>query len=301
MSPVTSDEPFAPDRLDDVLHAVCTHAGLDASGAELIRVTANAVFRLRSAPVVVRIAASRSRLPDVRRTVWVARWLARVGFPAVRLHGRCPQPVVAGDYLATLWTYLPQNGAHPSAEWLAAPLRALHQLEAPFALPPWDPIVDARRRLSAANGLSGEDQAFLERWCDELAAELPTLSYALPSGLIHGDAYPGNLLTSAGEDEVVLCDLDQVSVGPREWDLVPVVVNAMRFGRDLAAARRFLTRYGFDVTAWPGFSVLRRVRELTMLTGVVPVLSSSPSIAREFARRIDGVGHGREERWSPYR
>jgi hypothetical protein len=65
--------------------------------------------------------------------------------------------------------------------------------------------------------------------------------------------------------------------------------------------RRFLQVYGFDVTLWPGFSVLRRARELVMLAGVAPVLSSSPLIAREFARRIDGLKNGRDERWIPYR
>ncbi|MQA88137.1 MAG: phosphotransferase [Streptosporangiales bacterium] len=278
---------------------VCARAGLDPRGAELLRVTANAVFRLRAEPVVVRIAAPQSQLPRVCRMVRVARWLAEVDFPSVRLHGDLPQPVEFGEYLATFWTYLPQSGAPPLAESLAPPLRELHRLAPPFVLPRWDPIADARRFLAAANGLVEEDRAFLERWCDELAAELAAVTYDLPAGLIHGDAWPGNLLSSSGG--VVLCDLDQVSTGPREWDLVPVIVNALRFGHSPAAARRFLERYGFDVTAWPGFPVLRRVRELTVLTGVVPVLSSSPSIAREFARRIDGLRRGREERWRPYR
>ena len=98
-----------------------------------------------------------------------------------------------------------------------------------------------------------------------------------------------------------MSDLDQVSVGPREWDLVPTIVNALRFGYAPDPVRRFLDAYGFDVTAWPGLPVLRKTRELAMLVGVVPVLSSSPAIAHEFARRMDGLRNGRDERWTPYR
>jgi|HubBroStandDraft_1064217.scaffolds.fasta_scaffold17069_5 aminoglycoside phosphotransferase (APT) family kinase protein len=64
--------------------------------------------------------------------------------------------------------------------------------------------------------------------CDELAAGLSSLVPALPAGVIHGDAWQGNLLVDEGVP--VLSDLDQVSVGPREWDLVPTIVNIRRFG-----------------------------------------------------------------------
>ncbi len=78
-------------------------------------------------------------------------------------------------------------------------------------------------------------------------------------------------------------------------------MNALRFGYAPDPVRRFLDAYGFDVTAWPGLPVLRKTRELAMLVGVVPVLSSSPAIAHEFARRMDGLRNGRDERWTPYR
>ncbi len=299
MSPVVPSKVFAPDRLVQALHAVCAEVGLDAQDAELLRLAANAVFRLRTAQVVVRISAPRSQFSQVCRTVQVARWLGHIGFPAVRLHGDHSQPVVLGNYLATFWDYLPPGSTQPPVEVLARLLRELHSLAAPFPLPRWDPIVDARRLLARANGLAEADRAFLERWCDELDAELAVMTPALPAGVIHGDAWQGNLLGPSGAP--VLSDLDQVSVGPREWDLVPTIVNALRFGYAPDPVRRFLDTYGFDVTAWRGFPVLRKARELVMLAGVVPVLSSSPAIAHEFARRMDGLRNGRDERWTPYR
>jgi aminoglycoside phosphotransferase (APT) family kinase protein len=299
MSPAVPPQVFALDRLTKVLHAACGEFGLDANGAELLRLTANAVFRLRTTRVVVRISAPRSQFAEVCRTVQVARWLDQIGFPAVRLHGDQEQPVVLGDYLATFWDYLPPGSTQPSVGALALLLRQLHPLTPPFPLPRWDPIADARQLLERGNGLAEADWAFLECWCDELEAELVLMTPALPAGVIHGDAWHGNLLMRCGTP--VLCDLDQVSVGPREWDLVPTIVNALRFGYPAGPVRRFLELYGFDVTLWHGFSVLRKARELVMLAGVAPVLSSSPLIAQEFARRIDGLRNGREERWIPYR
>jgi aminoglycoside phosphotransferase (APT) family kinase protein len=299
MSPAVPPQVFALDRLTDVLHAACGEVGLDANGAELLRLTANAVFRLRTTRVVVRISAPRSQFTEVRRTVQVARWLCQIGFPAVRLHGEQEQPVVLGDYLATFWDYLPPGSAQPSLGALALLLRQLHPLTPPFPLPRWDPVADARQLLARGSGLTEADRAFLECWCDELEAELVLMTPALPAGVIHGDAWQGNLLMCCGRP--VLCDLDQVSVGPREWDLVPTIVNALRFGYPPGPVRRFLEVYGFDVTLWHGFSVLRKARELVMLAGVTPVLSSSPLIAREFTRRLDGLRNGREERWTPYR
>ena len=153
--------------------------------------------------------------------------------------------------------------------------------------------------LAAGSCLVPPDRAFLEARCDELEAELAALSPRLTANVIHGDAWQGNLLVRSGA--AVLCDLDQVSAGPREWDLVPTVVNALRFGFAAPPVQRFLDAYGFDVIGWDGFPVLRKVRELVMLAGVVPVLSSSPGIATEFARRMYGLRNGREDRWTPYR
>jgi aminoglycoside phosphotransferase (APT) family kinase protein len=298
MSPAVSRGAFAPDRLTDVLRGACGEVGLDVRGAELLRLAANAVFLLPGPHVVVRISTPRSQLPGVRRTVQVARWLGEIGFPAVRLHGEYQQPVVVGDYLATFWDYLPPGDGSPSLEALARLLRQLHPLTPPFPLPRWDPVTDARQMLARGDSLAQGDRAFLEGLCDQVEAELALLAPALPAGVIHGDAWQGNLLAHNGSP--VLCDLDQVSAGPREWDLVPTIVNGLRFGYPPGPARRFLQVYGFDVTLWHGFPALRRARELVMLAGVAPVLSSSPLIAQEFTRRLDGLRTGQEEQWTPY-
>ncbi|MEV5407294.1 phosphotransferase [Thermopolyspora sp. NPDC052614] len=284
---------FSADR---ALHRLCGVAGVDSRGARLIRICANIVYHLPRANAVARISSA-GTAPHARRAVRVAHWLQKINFPAVRVHSDVPDAVVVGGRVATFWQYLPQPAAPPQVVQLAALLRKLHAQTVPFPLPAWDPVADARDNLRRARGvLSAEDHRFLLRWCDRLEDELPTNRYALPYGLIHGDAWAGNLLWR-GED-VVLCDLDQVCHGPREWDLVSTAVNALRFGTP--PAEEFLTAYGFDVTIADGFPLLRQARELIMLTGALPALSSRVSIAREFGRRLASLRGFGSHRWTPY-
>ena len=65
MSAVTDDEldgRLTRDKLQRVLAAICAEAGLHPAGAELIKFTNNAVFRLTREPVVVRIAGREAAL-----------------------------------------------------------------------------------------------------------------------------------------------------------------------------------------------------------------------------------------------
>ncbi|NRQ32118.1 phosphotransferase [Nonomuraea sp. NN258] len=261
-----------------------------------MRQCANAVFLLPREAAVVRLApVSQALLDRAQTTVRMARWLENIGFPAVRLLAGVERPVVAGGCLATFWQFIPQPDRQPEPTLLVPLLAELHELIPPFSVPRWSPVADARRRLSNSADLASAQ--FLSQWCDRLDGQLSQVRYELPASLIHGDAWVGNLLWS--DRGVVLSDLDQVCFGPREWDLVPTVVNAMRFGEP--SYESFLRAYGHDVTAWPGFPVLREARELTMLTGVLPALASSPSISAEFERRMADLREEASGLWAPYK
>ena len=296
-----TDERHIRETLLPVLAEVCAEAGFEYEGATLLRYVGNAVFRLREHPVIVRIVLAPALRHRVAKVVAVARWLADCGLPAVRLLTGLDQPVRAGDHLATLWHEVPTTGPAPSGADLARLLRRFHELPPPaFALPAWDPMAIVRGRLRDAQGLEPADRAFLERRCDEVDAALSTLEYRLPIGPVHGDAYLGNLIP--GPDGPVLCDFDSTCAGPREWDLTPMAVGQLRLGHPPEQYRSFADRYGFDVTAWPGFPVLRQVRELKMVAGALPVLGGNPMVRAEFGRRLRSLRDGVDAPgWAPYR
>jgi aminoglycoside phosphotransferase (APT) family kinase protein len=295
------DGRFTRERLTEVLAAVCAAAGLDHQGATLLKFTANAVFRLRAEPVVVRIAGSTALRHRAAKVVRVAGWLADNDVPAVRRLPGPAQPLHVGPYQATLWQAVSAVRRRPRPRDLARLLRQLHGLPRPdFELPEWAPLDDVRRRLGDAEGLGDADRRFLEERCAELAERLTALRTPLPACVVHGDAHLGNVIPGKGGP--VLCDFDSTCLGPPEWDLTPIPVGVRRFGGSRRSAAVFAREYGFDVTRWPGFAVLREVRELKLATSVLPILRSNPGVAPELRRRLHSVRTGDTSAgWRRYR
>ncbi|MQA11419.1 MAG: phosphotransferase [Pseudonocardiaceae bacterium] len=296
---------FTPEKLRVTLAEVCAGVGLDHRGARLLRFTNNAVYQLANRPVVVRIVGSHAMRHRAAKVVWFARHLAAHGVPAVRLLPGVEQPVRVGEHVATLWETVPPSDKRPGPRQLAGLLRQLHELPVDVssdgsALPVWNPLDDVRRRVADAEGLGASDRRFLLGECGEVAAALAELRFPLVPALVHGDAHLGNVIASPGGP--VLCDFDSAAIGPPEWDLTPLAVGVARFGEPRRRYRRFVRGYGFDVTDWDGFRVLRRVRELKLITSVLPILRSHPEVGAELRRRLRDfrLGHDRA-RWQRYR
>ncbi|MBQ1076633.1 phosphotransferase [Micromonospora sp. C31] len=293
------------------LSHVCEQIGVDPDDARLVKYTMNAVFV--APPFVIRLAAGPYAAKVARRVVSVAACLQEAGMPTVRLAaGAASAPIFSGDWVGTVWQYVPTVNDEPKPVDLAAPLRALHGLDGlDVALPRWSPIEKFRRRLDAAAGLPTRQATELEQWsgmelgipadhllldlhrrCDEVEEDLGRVVWRLPQGVIHGDAHTGNVLLAAPGDGAIgckgalLCDLDGMSIGPREWDLVPTAHGATRFGRSAADYRGFVDAYGVDITRWAGWPVLRRIRELQLVTSTIDALAGRPDVARELAHRL---------------
>lgn len=295
-----SDGRYTKPKLAMALAEVCAAAGLDPRGARLIRFVNNGVFRLREHPVIVRIVLAPSFSYRAINVVEAGNWLAEHDVPAVRLLPGIQQPVRAGEHLATLWEAVDESGAEPGGRDLAGLLRQVHSLPIPSTLPCWQPMEDVRRRLSDAEHLDPDDRYFLEQRCDDVEGRLAELSFPLPRSVVHGDAHLGNLIASP--DGVLLCDLDSLCVGPPEWDLTPMAVGRLRMGHPPERYEQLAAAYGFDVTEWPGFQVLRDLRELKITIGVLPILRSNPRVGGEFQRRLRSMRAGdTAARWAPYR
>jgi hypothetical protein len=290
----------APARIHATLAVICAEAGLDNRDAELIKFTNNAVFRLPREQVVVRIAGSATVAGRVPKVIQVAKWLSAHAMPAVRLLGDITQPVNVDGQLATVWQLVPTSASDPTGADLGQILRRWHDLPAPHGkLPRWWPIDAIRRRLTEPSDLRPDDHEFLTRRCDQIEAELTQVRFELPSGPVWGDAFLGNIIS--GPSGPVACDFDSAASGPREWDLTPVAVGSLRFDYSVDAQALLASTYGFDVTTWSGFPVLRSVRELQLVTSVIPVLRSNPSLHDQWAYRLRTFKEGdTTARWTPY-
>lgn len=286
-------------KLAIALAEICASVGLDPRGARLLRLVNNGVFLLREHPVVVRIILAPSFSYRAVNVVEAGRWLAEHEIPAVRLLPDVEQPVRVGDHLATLWEAVPSAGSPPTGHDLAGLLRRVHDLPLPATLSQWRPMEDVRRRLRDAEALDPDDRYFLEQRCDDVEQRLSELSFVLPRGVVHGDAHLGNLI--AGPVGPVLCDLDSLCLGPPEWDLTPMAVGSLRLGQPPERYQQLVEAYGFDITTWPGFQVLRDLRELKITSSVLPILRSNPGLRVELDRRMRSMRHNDPTaQWTPY-
>ena len=102
--------------------------------------------------------------------------------------------------------------------------------------------------------------------CEHLLDAYGQLRFPLPPGMIHGDAYRGNLLRDGCR--VVLADWDAVSAGPREIDLIPTL-QAPRFGLPKGQRDAFIAANGYDIRSWDGYLVLRDIRELSTTSALL--------------------------------
>ncbi|XVV10859.1 phosphotransferase family protein [Actinoplanes sp. CA-131856] len=286
-------------RLRAVLAGTQALTGIDTADAKLIKFTNNAVYALPHAGVVARIAGSATMAARIPKIITVGRWLERGGVPAVRLLD-LDQPLVVDGLKVTLWAEVPDGGPPSTGANMATILRAWHRLEPPEeGLPLWVPMEEIRSRLAEPDGVNDADLAYLRHECDRLEEQLASLSYELPLGPIHGDAFMGNLID--GPTGSVICDFDSACIGQPEWDLTPIAVGKLRFdypGDDYGSLTH---RYGFDVIRWKGFSVLRRLRELKLVTSLVPVLGSRPVLRPQWQKRLATYRDGDlQTRWSTY-
>lgn len=257
---------------------------MDSDGAEPLRLAENQIWRLPRQRMIVRIARE-GQSAAAAREVRVARWLARENVPAVRLVD-VEQPVESDGRPVTFWVELPPQ-QHGSVEDVAELLARLHCLPTPaINLGYLDPFVRVGERLHAATTIRDDDKQWLHSLHRDLVAAWAERPTGLPDRAVHGDAWPGNIVRTA--DGVLMMDLERFSVGPPEWDLVSTAVRAKTTGAVSAREYdRFCAVYGYDVTAWEGYPVLARARELRMVTYAAQHAASHAEGRSQAQHRID--------------
>jgi Ser/Thr protein kinase RdoA (MazF antagonist) len=214
----------------------------------------------------------------------VADWLVSQGFPSIE--PLIDHAIDIGDVTVTFWAYYPQDQrGEPPARELGALLRKLHALPAPpFDLPAYRPLAGLMRALNIPGTLSVGDRAWLKTQTQTLTEQYRQLHSHLGIGLVHGDAHTGNTLW--GPNSVLLGDLDEVSMAPRELDLANMYQD-VRYGTPESELDEFTDAYGWDVRNWEGFTVLRDMRDLHTLTGFIRRAVTEPAAADELRMRID--------------
>lgn len=290
----SSASAFLPETVGEVLHQACRTAGLDSSGAVMLRLGENLLYQLTSVPAVVRIGRDMKHWDDATKEVAVANWLATQGFPAAQTYDLdVSQPLEVEGHPVTFWYFLPGRAADISeAGILGGLLRRLHQLPRPpeLSLPVWQPFNHVAKRLDQAP-IPAADAEFLRDRVRELETEVEQLEFALPATALHGDAHVKNVMVT-DDGRAVLIDLEAFAFGPAEWDLAKTAAEAsmgMLAEQDYAA---FAGGYGYDVTAWSGWPVLQGVMQVKMISWLAQNVDHSAGVRAEYDKRIRTLRSG---------
>jgi hypothetical protein len=111
----------------------------------------------------------------------------------------------------------------------------------------------------------------------------------------------GNVLRDR-QGAPVLIDLDGFATGPREWDLILTAIYYDSFGWHTRQEYEDFARvYGYDITGWPGYPVLREIREFVMVTWLIQKAAEDAQSAAEAAKRITALRTGASRMdWQPF-
>src|SRR5260370_9714450 len=285
-----------------LLKEACTATGLNPCGARMLRLGSNAVYRLAE-PVVARIARPGAGTETAHRTVAVARWLESVEYPAVRAIG-IDKPVLVDGHAVTFWEAVSDDGSeYATIAQVAEVIARLHALTAPesLRLPELTPFKNAGERVGSSDWLNPGDRDFMTSELTRLQDEYARLEFALPHGVIHGDANIGNVLRDSHGNPVVI-DLDDFATGPREWDLIQTALYYDHYGwHTREEYETFVKVYGYDIMQWPGYPALAAIREFILVTWMVQKAGEKKETAPEARKRVDALRTGASRKnWLPF-
>ena len=257
------------------------------SGARVLRVGENGVVVLPAAGLLAKVVPGADQHDAVTRELSVAAWLSTAQVPVAS--PRYERPLIVDDFIVSLWEYL-SGAASADLVTLAGCLRRLHNVPQPASglLRPVDPFSRFAQRLAPAAALTSEDRRFLTEYRDDLAKQWDDVVFDLPAAVIHGDAHMDNLLVTPG-GRAAFVDLENVSVGPPEWDLTLTALYRECGWFTAGEYEQFITAYGFDVRAANTWPVLRGIRMLRMTLWLAQSAADHPERQCQLRHRISSL------------
>ncbi|AWW37885.1 phosphotransferase enzyme family protein [Streptomyces cadmiisoli] len=297
-----TEDGFTSARAAKVMSAACRAVGIDDRDAELIRLGENALFRLASVPVIVRVARGEQWLPTARTEVAVSRWLAEEGFPAARIVEDLEQPFLTDGHPVTFWHLIVEADRKATYGELGGVLRDLHSLTVPdgVVLPSFSPFDKQELRMDRAV-IPRDDKVFLRNRWRELQYKYAELKFETPKGPVHGDAHVQNLMVD-DQGRVILIDFEAFCYDHPEWDLMVTAVEHHSLGWQTDEQYAdFVAAYGRDLYDWHGYETLRGIQEFGMTTWLMQNVQEDEQTAAEYRRRIAGLRNDDAPRdWRPW-
>ncbi len=245
--------------------------------------------------VAIIVAAPGADLEDLSRRVHLAADLAR---DARFVHPRWDGARDVGGRVVTAWD-LVDPGPH---DWhsAGAALRALHAVPAATYRDRHD-LADLASLADVSAGIEraresrripGSSAVVLRRAVDRLTGEIAP--YRQDLVVVHGDLHAPNLLHGRGG--AVLCDTDEIGVGPAAYDL-GMLLDPLRSAVPRASLGDFVRGYGAPLPPLPVRRSFARVAHLRRTVALLTVPASSAHARFYEAARL-GAWQAMDRDWS---
>ena len=268
-------------------------AALGATRPELLKLAHHTTVLLSPTTIVARVQQvdrSGGRGDGIARELAIASHLASRGGPTVRPASSVdPGPYFENGCAISLWQFVAGRRAETKSDTRLAAnsLREVHDALTGIALP-LPSFTIAFESCEAILGsspapamLNSSDRVFLQNLYAELRTELSR--YEMEIQPLHGDAHLGNVLI--GASGAIWMDLDDVCVGPVEWDVASLPRDAWSefpgIDRELVTLLANLRSLCVSVWCWADFERSEETAEAAM--------HHLRTLKRRFAHRRTGL------------
>lgn len=233
----------------------------------------------------------------------VARWAAAAGVPVADLLPEVSdQPIIGHFGAATFWPlYEPVPAESVDMAWMGQTLAALHRIPPPPALPPWNPATWFDQSIADLRSVRDVRPRLVDHLVSQgrhIIATVQSLTRSVTHVVLHGDAYPDNVV--AQDHCLRLVDFELSELGPAVFDLAPTVVLARRFAFPSEFSRRLLSAYGDHDHEL--LNAMVDLAELRITCGAIGFYTRRyPTFQTELAVRVQSLGDAGTTQWTPHR
>ncbi|CCI53495.1 phosphotransferase family protein [Nostocoides jenkinsii] len=286
----------APAQAAAAAHAAALDLGIDP--ATLTRTAAGSTSTVfLGSGIAVIVAAPGADLDDVSRRVDLAADLARdARFVRPRWDGARD----VGGRVVTAWDLVPVDTGPVDWQSAGAALRALHAVSAGayrdrHGLADLGSLADVSAGIERAREcrrIPASAAVVLRRAVDRLTDEIAPHRRDLV--VVHGDLHAPNLIHGRGG--AVLCDTDEIGVGPAAYDL-GMLLDPLRSAVPRASLGDFVRGYGAPLPPLPVRRSFARVAHLRRTVALLTVPASSAHARFYEAARL-GAWQAMDRDWS---
>ena len=278
----TATDVSSPGALVHQINEAAAAVGLDPGDYETMRVGTNIVLCDRVKAVVARVTPENTDPSEMQQWFQLVQGLANSGAPVLSPIGQHAIPIHKGRYV-TFWPLADLLSDLPSEDF-ATLLSSFHTTDLPDRSPRWSYLERCASRMSLLSG-STMPSHMVDEIRNLVNRELVSLDFHDSSDgvLVHGDAHPSNVIRY--RERLLLIDLDNVGLGPREIDLAPYAVSCRRFPDPSKSWEDFLGIYPFMIN-FDLLDRLARIREVTMIVWLASLWDTRPDGRNELVHRL---------------